>query len=368
MAGVPDDVPGQRAQSAVVRRLKSASVTQLADPPRGDRPRARRDHRARVLERRRLRQRRDDRRRPAGHRGGRRLRAAGARAVRPLPQLRAAAGRVLRPPGRTTPRRRRRHRRRRWLHRERTDRQGPLPAPLGAAGPAPDRARGRRRGADAADRPRTRPAAGRRLGVVPARQVRRDRRAHQHRAPAGRRRDRRLGAVLPRVSAWPGESGRRRRRAARSGGPRPWATGGWCASTDRRGPGKSTLAAVVRGFDRLNQRESPSRLVHMDDLVEGWGGLSGVDAQLDGILRPLADGRPGELPPLRLARRRLRRDRHRRARARCSSSRASAVVRPASTTSAPLLVWVEAPYDERLRRGTRARRRRVRAALGAVGA
>jgi D-serine deaminase-like pyridoxal phosphate-dependent protein len=31
VAGVPDDVPGQRARSLVVRRLKSASMTQLAD-------------------------------------------------------------------------------------------------------------------------------------------------------------------------------------------------------------------------------------------------------------------------------------------------------------------------------------------------
>jgi D-serine deaminase-like pyridoxal phosphate-dependent protein len=31
VAGVPDDVPGQRAKSMVVRRLKSASMTQLAD-------------------------------------------------------------------------------------------------------------------------------------------------------------------------------------------------------------------------------------------------------------------------------------------------------------------------------------------------
>ena len=38
----------------------------------------------------------------------------------------------------------------------------------------------------------------------------------------------------------------------------------------------------------------------MDDLFEGWSGLPTVDAQLDGLLRPLAGGRSGPLPPLRL--------------------------------------------------------------------
>jgi len=33
--------------------------------------------------------------------------------------------------------------------------------------------------------------------------------------------------------------------------------------------------------------------VHMDDLYAGWSGLPEVDAQLDGLLRPLAGNQPG---------------------------------------------------------------------------
>ena len=86
VAGVQDEVPTQRARSAVVRRIKSLSLTQLEVRRReiADALRAGRG-RARVLERRRLRLGRGDRRRPGGHRGGGRLRAAGADAVRPLP-------------------------------------------------------------------------------------------------------------------------------------------------------------------------------------------------------------------------------------------------------------------------------------------
>ena len=53
------------------------------------------------------------------------------------------------------------------------------------------------------------------------------------------------------------------------------------------GSGKTTLAAQVA------ELEPAARLVHMDDLFEGWGGLPTVDAQLDGLLRPIAEGRPG---------------------------------------------------------------------------
>jgi uridine kinase len=53
------------------------------------------------------------------------------------------------------------------------------------------------------------------------------------------------------------------------------------------GSGKTTLAAAVAGL------EPGALVVHMDDLFEGWGGLPTVDAQLDGLLRPIAEGRPG---------------------------------------------------------------------------
>ncbi|MFC6345622.1 uridine kinase, partial [Nocardioides hankookensis] len=53
------------------------------------------------------------------------------------------------------------------------------------------------------------------------------------------------------------------------------------------GSGKTTLAAEIVRSDPM------AVLVHMDDLFEGWDGLPRVDAQLDGLLRPLAAGRAG---------------------------------------------------------------------------
>ena len=55
VAGVPDDVPHQKARSLVVRKLKSASIAQLAGAPDRDRPGAARRGRPGVLERRRQR-------------------------------------------------------------------------------------------------------------------------------------------------------------------------------------------------------------------------------------------------------------------------------------------------------------------------
>lgn len=53
------------------------------------------------------------------------------------------------------------------------------------------------------------------------------------------------------------------------------------------GAGKTTIA------EALTRRESAARLVHMDDLYEGWSGLAGVEGQLATLLTPLAAGRPG---------------------------------------------------------------------------
>jgi uridine kinase len=53
------------------------------------------------------------------------------------------------------------------------------------------------------------------------------------------------------------------------------------------GSGKTTLAGEVAAL------EPGARVVHMDDLVEGWAGLPTIDAQLAPLLRPLAEGRPG---------------------------------------------------------------------------
>ena len=99
VAGVQDDVPSQRARSAVVRRLKSLSLTQLEVRRREIADALAGGGRPGVLERRRLGVGRGDRRGSGGHRGRGRLRAAGADALRPLPVLPAAARGVLRPAG-----------------------------------------------------------------------------------------------------------------------------------------------------------------------------------------------------------------------------------------------------------------------------
>jgi dephospho-CoA kinase len=52
------------------------------------------------------------------------------------------------------------------------------------------------------------------------------------------------------------------------------------------GSGKTTLADEVSGL-------AGAPVVHMDDLFEGWGGLSRITDQLGTLLRPLAEGRAG---------------------------------------------------------------------------
>ena len=53
------------------------------------------------------------------------------------------------------------------------------------------------------------------------------------------------------------------------------------------GSGKTTWAAGIA------QLAPEATVVHMDDLYPGWSGLPEVDAQLDDLLRPLAEDRPG---------------------------------------------------------------------------
>ena len=53
------------------------------------------------------------------------------------------------------------------------------------------------------------------------------------------------------------------------------------------GSGKTTWAAGIADL------APDAQVVHMDDLYAGWSGLPEVDAQLDGLLLPLAEGRPG---------------------------------------------------------------------------
>lgn len=107
------------------------------------------------------------------------------------------------------------------------------------------------------------------------------------------------------------------------------------------GSGKTTLAAAVA------QAVSGARVVHMDDLFEGWSGLPHVDRQLDGLLGPLAEGGPG---------------RYRRWDWHADTWAEEHVVEPGPLVvvegvgsgcwrSPDLLVWVEAPRELRLRRG-----------------
>ncbi len=53
------------------------------------------------------------------------------------------------------------------------------------------------------------------------------------------------------------------------------------------GAGKSTLAAAI--FDIF----PGSRVVTLDDLYDGWSGLPRLHEQLDALLGPLSEGRPG---------------------------------------------------------------------------
>ena len=186
VAGVPDDVPGQRAKSLIVRRLKSASINQLVE------------RRGRIAAA--LREVADLEFWNAGGSGSVESTvadpavtevAAGSGLLVPglfdhyesfEPRPAAYFGlRVARRPSGIA------RDRRRWrLRRQRAGGQGPAAGSLGSPRPAPDRARGCGRGADAADRSRCGDAGDRRPGLVPARQGRRAGRAHEPRAPAQR--------------------------------------------------------------------------------------------------------------------------------------------------------------------------------------
>ncbi len=109
------------------------------------------------------------------------------------------------------------------------------------------------------------------------------------------------------------------------------------------GSGKTTLAAAVGAA-------SEAVVLHMDDLYAGWSGLPVIDAQLDGLLSPLAEGRPGsyrrydwvaeayaeqvEVQPTPLL---------------VLEGVGSGAARFAALVT--VLVWVEAPHDLRMARG-----------------
>jgi uridine kinase len=110
------------------------------------------------------------------------------------------------------------------------------------------------------------------------------------------------------------------------------------------GAGKTTLAAQVAAL------APGTRVVHMDDLYEGWNGLPEVGRQMAGLLRPLAERLPGSY---------RRYDWH------AESFAETVTVEPTDLLVLEgvgsgcrmhddligVLVWVEAPYDLRMRRG-----------------
>lgn len=107
------------------------------------------------------------------------------------------------------------------------------------------------------------------------------------------------------------------------------------------GSGKTTLAAALAG--------PGVRVVHMDALYDGWGGLPTVAAQLSSLLTPLAAGSPGsyrrydwtaaayadtvEVPPSDLL-----------------VLEGVGSWSPTFAALVTVLVWVEAPADDRLAR------------------
>ena len=110
------------------------------------------------------------------------------------------------------------------------------------------------------------------------------------------------------------------------------------------GSGKTTLAAALRAA------RPDARVVHLDDLYDGWDGLPRITDQLDSLLRPLAAGGPG---------------RYRRYDWVAGAYAETVVVEPspllvlegvasgsrAHADLATVLVWVSAPADLRLARG-----------------
>jgi uridine kinase len=110
------------------------------------------------------------------------------------------------------------------------------------------------------------------------------------------------------------------------------------------GSGKTTLASEIAAL------AGGAAVVHVDDLLEGWGGLARVDQQLETLLRPLALGFSGSyrrwdwpgnawaetilVPPARLL---------------VLEGVGSGASAHADLTT--VLAWVEVPFELRMARG-----------------
>lgn len=109
------------------------------------------------------------------------------------------------------------------------------------------------------------------------------------------------------------------------------------------GAGKTTLAGILAA-------RTGAPLVHMDDLYDGWAGLAAGVAQAEALLRALAAGRTGHY---------RRYDWHLGHYAETVTVAPSPLVVVEGVGSGAaghadlvtVLVWVEAHWDERLRRG-----------------
>jgi uridine kinase len=111
------------------------------------------------------------------------------------------------------------------------------------------------------------------------------------------------------------------------------------------GSGKTTLAAEVAAL-----AGGETRVIHMDDLYAGWDGLPEVSRQLAGLLRPLAERLPGS---------------YRRYDWDAEAFAETVTVEPTDLLVLEgvgsgcrmqddligVLVWVDAPYELRMRRG-----------------
>ncbi|MET1060591.1 MAG: 4-amino-4-deoxy-L-arabinose transferase [Nocardioides sp.] len=110
------------------------------------------------------------------------------------------------------------------------------------------------------------------------------------------------------------------------------------------GSGKTTLASAI------GASSGDALVVHMDDLFPGWAGLPEVDAQLADLLLPLARGSAGSY-------RRFDWVADRFAETVTVDPTPLLVIEGVGSGAArfaalvTVLVWVEAPYDLRMRRG-----------------